>query len=95
MWTAVVEQGVCASGLSDKFEINVDLRLENALSPLLFIVVLELTSRTNGTKDILLKLLYADDRVVVAEGKKISKESVMCSLPILRRRILMAQRRLR
>ena len=41
----------------------------SALSPLLFIAVEEVISRKANTRDILRKLLYADDLAVVADGE--------------------------
>ena len=42
---------------SGEFKVNVGLKQGNALSPLLFIAVVELMSRKIGMKDILRKLL--------------------------------------
>ena len=41
----------------------------SALSPLLFIAVVEVISRKASTRDILRKLLYADDLAVVADSE--------------------------
>ena len=46
-----------------------DLRQGSALSPLLFIAVVEVISRKVSTRDILRKLMYADDLVVVADSE--------------------------
>ena len=46
------------------------------LSSLLFIVVLNLISRTTVTKDAIKKLLYADDLALVANGKYEQNESL-------------------
>ena len=48
-------------GLSEEFPVNIGLRQGSALSPLLFIMVMELISRTISTKDFLRKMIYADD----------------------------------
>ena len=56
----------CGPGISEEFREDVDLRQGSALSPLLFIAVVEVVSRKVSTRDILRKLLYADDLAVVA-----------------------------
>ena len=61
---------LCGPGVSGEFKVNVALRQGSALSPLLFIAVVELISRKIGTKDkILQKLLYAEDLAIMADGK--------------------------
>ena len=40
------------------------------LSPLLFISVLDLISRNTVMKDAMKKLIYADDLILVANGKQ-------------------------
>jgi len=52
-----------------EFEVKDSLRQGSALSPLLFIAMVELISRKIGTKDILRKLLHADNLAVVADEK--------------------------
>ena len=47
--------------MSDEFQVNVDSRQGTALSPLLFILVMELIRK---------KKMYTDDRAMVAEGKQ-------------------------
>ncbi len=61
-----------------QFSANIGLRQESALSPLLFIVVMELISRKVYIymKDISRKLLYADDLAMVAEDKEELNESL-------------------
>ena len=57
---------VCGLGISEEFRVDVCLRQGSALSPLLFIAVAEVISRKASTRDILRKLLYANDLAVVA-----------------------------
>ena len=59
---------VVGSGLSKDFPINIGLRQGSALSLLLFIMVMELISRKISTKDVLRKMMYADD--LIAESKQ-------------------------
>ena len=60
---------LCGPGVSGDFKVNVGLRQGSALSPLLFIAMVELISRKIGSKDILRKLLYAGNLAVVADGE--------------------------
>ena len=60
---------VCGQGMSEEFRVDVDLRKGSALSPLLFIAVVEVISRKASTRDILRKLLYSDDLAVVADSE--------------------------
>ena len=61
---------VVGSGLSVKFPINLGLRQGSALSSLLFIMVMELISRKISRKDVLRKMMYADDLAIIAESKQ-------------------------
>ena len=61
---------VVGSGMSNEFQVNIGLRQGSALSPLLFILVMELISRKIGTTDALRKIMYADDLVIVAEHRE-------------------------
>ena len=63
----------CGPGISEEFREDADLRQGSALSPLLFIAVVEVISRKASTRDILRKLLYADD---LAEQLVVWKEIV-------------------
>ena len=58
------------SGMSDEFEVNLGLRQGSSLSPLLFIMVMDLISNKASTRDVLRKFLYADDLAVVMESKQ-------------------------
>ena len=61
---------VVGSGLSEEFPVNIGLRQGSALSPLLFIMVMEIISRKISTKAILRKMMYADDLAIIAESKQ-------------------------
>ena len=61
---------VVGSGLSEEFPVNIGLRQGSALSPLLFIMVMEIISRKINTKDIFRKKMYADDLAIIAESKQ-------------------------
>ena len=61
---------VVGSGLSEYFPVNIGLRQGSALSPLLFIMVMELISRMISTRDVLRKMMYADDLAIIAESKQ-------------------------
>ena len=52
---------IIGAGMSEQFSVNIGLTQGSALSPLLFIVVMELISRKVSMKDTSRKLLYADD----------------------------------
>ena len=56
---------VVGSGMSNEFQVNIGLRQGSALSPLLFILVMELISRKISTTDALRKIMHADDLVIV------------------------------
>ena len=64
------------AGMSEQFSVNIGLIQGSALSPPLFIVVMELISRKVYTKDTSSKLLYADDLAIVAEDKEELNESL-------------------
>ena len=67
---------IIGAGMSDQFSLNNGLRQGSAVSPLLFIVVMELISRNVSMKDTSRKLLYADDLAIVAEDKAELNESL-------------------
>ena len=61
---------VVVSGMSNEFQVNIGLRQGSALSPLLFILVMELISRKISTADVLKNIMYADDLVIVAKHRE-------------------------
>ena len=63
-------RAVVGSELSEEFLANISLRQGSAISPLLFIMVMEIISRKISTKDILRKMMYADDLAIIAESKQ-------------------------
>ena len=64
---------IIGAGMSEQFSVNIGLRQRSALSPLLFIVVMELISRKVSMKDTSRKLLYADELAIVAEDKELNE----------------------
>ena len=56
--------------MSNELQVNISLRQGSALSPLLFILVMELISRKISTTDALRKIVYAHDLVIVAEHRE-------------------------
>ena len=60
---------VCGPEISEEFRVDVGLRQGSALSPLLFIAVVEVISRKGSSRDILRKFLYTDDLTVVADSE--------------------------
>ena len=56
------------AGISEEFEIRVGVHQGSALSPLLFVLVLE--EATKGGRRGLWEMLYADDLVITAESKE-------------------------
>ena len=67
---------VVGEGASEEFEVNIGLEKGSVLSPLLFISVLDLISRKTVMKDAMMKLLYADDLALVANGKQELQETL-------------------
>ena len=67
---------IIGAGMSEQFSVNIGLRQGSALSPLLFIVVMELISRKVSMKDTSRKLLYSDDLAIVAEDNEELNESL-------------------
>ena len=73
-------QGVgCLVGsrMSEEFGVNIGLRQGSALSPLLFIMVMEVISRKVSTKNVLKKLIYADDLAIVTDSKQELQEVLL------------------
>ena len=64
-WRVVVE-----TSMSNEFQVTIGLRQGSALSPLRFILVMELISRKISTTDALMTIMYADDLVIVAEHRE-------------------------
>ena len=60
---------LCRPGTSVEVKINVGLRQGSALTSLWFIAVVELISRKTGKKNLLRKLVYADDLAIEADGE--------------------------
>ena len=67
---------VVGEGASEEFEVKIGQRQGSALSPLLFIAVLDLISRNTAVKDAMKKLFCADDLALVANGKQELQETV-------------------
>ena len=57
---------VVGSYMSNEFEVNICFRQGSALSPLFFILVMELISGKISTTYALINIMFADDRVIVA-----------------------------
>ena len=63
------KQGAVWTGSVGRLQSKCWPETGSALSPLLFIAMVELISRKIGSKDILRKLLYAGNLAVVADGE--------------------------
>ena len=68
---------LCGPAVSRESKVNVDLIQGSALSPLLFIAVVELISRKICIKVILQKLLYATALSVVEDGEANLQEQLI------------------
>ena len=62
---------------SEQFGVGVGLRQGSALSPLLFIMVMDLISGKVPEQEELKKILYADDLAVVADNKEGLQKTVV------------------
>ena len=76
IYEKITARVVVGEGASEEFDVNVGLRLDSVLSPLLFISVLDLIRRNTVMKDVMKKLLYADDLALVANGKQELQETL-------------------
>ena len=76
MYEKTTARVVVGEGASEEFEFNIGLRQGSVLSPLLFIAVLDIISRKTVMKDAMKKLLYADNLVLVANGKQELQETM-------------------
>ena len=70
MYERMKERVGVGSGLSEEFPVNIGLRQGSALSSFLFIMVMGLISRKISTKDVLRKMMCADDLAIIAESKQ-------------------------
>ena len=62
---------VSGTGISEDIRVEVGLKQGSALSPLLFIAVVELIWRTARARDILRQMINADDQAVVADSEAV------------------------
>ena len=76
MYEKTTSRVVVGEGASGVYEVKNGLRHGSVLSPLLFIVVLDLINRKTAMKDAMRKLLYADDLALVANGKQELQETL-------------------
>ena len=67
---------VVGEGASEEFVCNIGLRQGSVLSPLLFIAELDLISRKTVAKDAMKILLYADNLVLMTNGKQELQETM-------------------
>ena len=75
MYEKTTARVMVGEGASDTFEGKIGLRQGSVLSPLLFIAVLDLINRKTVKKDVIKKLLYVDDLVLVANDKQQLQEA--------------------
>ena len=57
------------NGISDEFQVNIDLRQRSALSLLLLSMVMELFNMNISKKDVPKRRMYTDNLTVIAESK--------------------------
>ena len=60
---------VVREGASGEFEVKIGLTQGSVLSPLLFLAVLDLSSRKTVVKDAMMTIIYADDLAMAANSK--------------------------
>ena len=60
--------------MSGEFRVNIGLRQGSALSPLMFMMVIELVSRKVSMRGTMGRMLYADDLAVVVESEREMQE---------------------
>ena len=56
-------------GMPEEFSVNIGLKQGSALSPLVFIMVMELVSRKMSFRGRMGRMLYVDDLAVVVESE--------------------------
>ena len=61
------------SAYSEEFEVNVGVHQGSVLSPLLFVIVVDVITE-NATRGVVNELLYADDLVIMSEDMEDLKE---------------------
>ena len=61
-------------GMSEEFSMNIGLRQRSTLSPLRFIMVMELVSRKVSLRSSIGRMLHADDLAVVVESEREMQE---------------------
>ena len=70
MYEKTTARVVVGEGASEESGDNIGLRQGSVLSPLLLTAVMGLISRKTVMRDVMEKLLYADDMALVANGKQ-------------------------
>ena len=69
-WIGVSEAEARIMEAMYDFPVNIGLRQGSALSPLLLIMVMKIINRKISTKEILRKMMYADDLAIISESKQ-------------------------
>ena len=73
MYVSATSREKVAGGVSEEFDINVGVHQGSTLSPLLFILVMEETTKEcvrGGSWE----LLYADDLIITAESLEVAED---------------------
>ena len=60
-------------GMSEGFSVNTGLRQGSAVSPLMFIIVMELISRKVNRRGSIGRILYADDLAIMESGQEMEE----------------------